>query len=112
MTIKSELVQLEQSQLQEMTEQSAKMAHQLAILGNRLDQLKGIAETQCQEGNYDTNSYMFGLANGLLLAQAIMFGEDPKFLEAPDEWLDSKRSEDGSAGSDRGGLDGSGAVKG
>lgn len=39
---------------------------------HRLDDLDSVTVIQCSKGNFDTDHYMRGMANGLLLAQAIM----------------------------------------
>jgi len=51
------------------------------------EMLENVVEFQCQDGLWNFNAYQFGLADGLLLALAIIKGEDPKLLDAPDEWL-------------------------
>jgi hypothetical protein len=45
-----------------------------------------ITEIQCTEGNWDYDSYMFGMANGMILVLATVKGEEPKFLSAPEVW--------------------------
>lgn len=55
---------------------------------DNLETLKGIVELQCRNGTWNFNAYHFGLANGLLLALAVLKGEEPRFLTAPDEWLE------------------------
>ena len=54
----------------------------------RIAKLKNIKEIQCTKGNYDVDAYMHGLANGLILALAIMEDKDPEFIDAPDDSLD------------------------
>ncbi len=53
-----------------------------------LEGLDEIVKVQCSEGNWNANPYMMGLANGLLLAQAIVTSTDYKPLSAPEKWLD------------------------
>lgn len=52
----------------------------------RLETLKDVTETQCSPGNWDFDPYMQGMANGMLLAVAIMEGKDPEFKSAPLRW--------------------------
>ena len=53
----------------------------LADLQKRRIKLKEITKVQCQKGNYDVNEYMRGMANGLILAEAIMNDKEPKYFE-------------------------------
>lgn len=46
----------------------------------RLKQLENVTKIQCSKGNFDQDEYMRGMANGLILARAIMNGEEPKFI--------------------------------
>jgi hypothetical protein len=52
-----------------------------------MEQLKEAVKIQCSEGNYNFDPYMHGMANGLILALAIMDGTEPEFLNAPEQWL-------------------------
>ena len=54
---------------------------------DNVEKLRDIVAIQTQNGNWDYDSYMFGMANALLLALAIVEDKDPKFLDAPDRWL-------------------------
>lgn len=47
----------------------------------RLENLKSCKNIQCSKGNYDQNEYMRGMANGLILAEAIMEDKEPKYKE-------------------------------
>lgn len=49
--------------------------------------LDGVTEIACANGNWDHDPYLYGMANGLILARSIVAGEEPEFLEAPDQWL-------------------------
>jgi hypothetical protein len=53
----------------------------------KLDDVTAIATSG---GNYDSNAYMHGMANGLLLAQAIMKDQEVKYLDAPAKWLEDR----------------------
>lgn len=52
--------------------------------------LEEVLKIATSKGNYDYCEYHFGLANGLILAQAIVTNTEPKFLEKPKEWLEDK----------------------
>jgi len=56
-------------------------------LTTRFNNLEEIIEVQCRDGNWNRDSYMHGLANGLILAYAILNNEEPKFLQPPTKWL-------------------------
>jgi UDP-glucuronate decarboxylase len=49
--------------------------------------LNELVDVQSSHGNYDFDPYMFGLANGLILAKSTMMNIKPKFLKPPDRWL-------------------------
>lgn len=49
--------------------------------------LENVTNIQCSNGNWNYDPYMLGMANGLILARAILTGEEAKFLGAPEEWL-------------------------
>lgn len=53
----------------------------------KLDEVTAMATSV---GNYNCNAYMLGMANGLLLAQAIMHDREVEYLSAPEMWLDDK----------------------
>lgn len=52
-----------------------------------LQKLKELIAAQCSDGNWDYDSYMQGLANGMILAEATLEDKTPVFLDAPDVWL-------------------------
>lgn len=47
------------------------------------DQIK----IQCQNGNWNYDPYMHGMANGLICAYATIMGIEPHYLNAPKIWL-------------------------
>lgn len=50
--------------------------------------LDGFINVQCKEGNWNSNPYQHGVANGLLLAKSIITNDDDiEFLETPEEWV-------------------------
>jgi hypothetical protein len=56
-----------------------------------IDKLKEITSIQCTDGTWNFNAYHLGMANGLVLALAILEDKEPEFLEAPDKWLENGR---------------------
>ena len=52
-----------------------------------IGKLDDLVKVQCSSGNWNYDPYMQGMANGLILAQSLFKGNEPKFLEAPEEWL-------------------------
>lgn len=55
-----------------------------------IEKLEDVTAIATSGGNYDCNAYMHGMANGLILARAIMKDEkgDVPYLKAPAQWLD------------------------
>jgi len=49
----------------------------------KLIELKNAVQIQIQNGNWNYDEYMFGMANGMILAESIMTGEEPKFKDKP-----------------------------
>jgi hypothetical protein len=45
-----------------------------------------LLKIQCSSGNWDTDPYMHGMANGMILVISTVLGEDPEFLDAPERW--------------------------
>lgn len=56
----------------------------------KLEALARVAAMQSEDGNWNYAPYMHGYANGLILALAIMTGQEAKFLEAPAQWIGDK----------------------
>lgn len=52
-----------------------------------LKKLKEVCAIQCSDGNWNYSQYMRGLANGLILALAIMEDKKPEYLEDIKEYL-------------------------
>lgn len=55
-----------------------------------LSDLKNCRDIQCSDGNWNYSEYMWGMANGLILAIANIDGKDPEYLDKPDQWLEDK----------------------
>ena len=52
-----------------------------------LETLEDMIKVQCSHGNWNFDPYMHGMANGLILARAVLTDTEPEFLKAPDQWL-------------------------
>lgn len=57
----------------------------MKTMEQRISDLKNVCEIQCRKGTYDYDEYMRGMANGLILAVAIMEDTSPVYFEAPDK---------------------------
>ena len=54
---------------------------------SRIGSLRECVKVQRSDGNWNYDSYMLGMANGMILSLAIIEGKTPKYLSAPDAWL-------------------------
>jgi hypothetical protein len=59
-----------------------------------LEKLDDLIAIQTSSGNWDFDPYMHGMANGMILMRAIVSGEDPKFLDAPETWRSERTAAD------------------
>jgi len=76
-----------------------------------VDDVRKLTEVQCDNGNWNYDPYMHGMANGMILVLAMLEGKEPDYLKAPEEWLSDKGEgtpelacnvvEPGSEGNDR-----------
>jgi len=76
------------------TDMTSEQAKALALNGmafRRLvkfqSELEKVIAIQCSNGNWNYDTYMFGMANALILAHALLTGEEAKFLNSPAQWL-------------------------
>lgn len=53
----------------------------------KAQQIRGQLDVQGQDGNWNYDSYMHGMYNGLECALATLEGRAPKYRDAPDVWL-------------------------
>lgn len=53
-----------------------------------IEKLDDVTNIATSKGNYDCNPYMHGMANGLILARAIMKNQEVDYLDAPAKYLD------------------------
>ena len=67
-----------------------------------ITELEKLVAIACSPGHYDYDEYMYGMANGLILALAVMKDEEPQYLDRPEQWLwslnDTKAHPLGAAG--------------
>jgi hypothetical protein len=61
------------------------------MLEEQLQALRNVTEIQLTDGNWNYDYYMHGMANGLILALAIMENKEVKFLSAPKKWLRERK---------------------
>ncbi len=63
-----------------------------AIFYKELNSINNLVQIQCSDGNWNYDSYMHGMANGMILIEHTlhMDGKDVKFLDPPSEWLAEK----------------------
>lgn len=59
----------------------------LTDFDKRIKNLEEVIDVQSQSGNWNYDAYMHGMANGLILAAAIVHDRDPVYLDAPERWL-------------------------
>ena len=52
--------------------------------------IRDILRVQCADGNWNYDSYMHGMANGMIMIGQMLGIPDLEFLEAPLEWLKDK----------------------
>jgi hypothetical protein len=53
-----------------------------------LDEFDDLLNIACDDGNWNYDPYLHGMANGMILLRSTISGEEnPKFLDAPEEWL-------------------------
>ena len=55
--------------------------------------ITNVRKVQTCPGNWDYNSYMHGMANGLILAESFFRScAIPEFLDAPDMWGENRKA--------------------
>jgi hypothetical protein len=54
---------------------------------DRISKLEEIISIQSSEGNYNYDSYHYGLLNGLILARAIITETNPEYKDKPKVFL-------------------------
>ena len=59
-----------------------------------VEKIKGLIDIQKKNGNYNCNEYMYGMLIGLECAYFSLLGEEGKFTERPEKWLDDNIPKD------------------
>ena len=70
---------------------TTEQVNQQQVKGNKpkepIEILRNVMAVQCQDGMWDQDEYMMGMANGLILAMAIMENTpNAPFKSAPKKW--------------------------
>lgn len=58
-----------------------------------LGKMREMLEIQGKDGNWNYDSYMHGMYNGMECLFAVASGNQPKYREAPKEWLEERVKE-------------------
>jgi len=58
------------------------------------DKIKGLIDVQKQNGNYNSNEYMYGMLIGMECAYYCLLGEEAQYTERPEKWLEDKAYND------------------
>ena len=61
-----------------------------------VDGFRELVEIQCSTGNWNYSPYMYGMANGMILALHIMEGSEGlvPYLDAPETWLEGSPAQE------------------
>jgi len=59
----------------------------IVILEQALNTLREMKDVQCSDGNWNCNSYMHGMANGMIFAISLFDDKPPEYLKAPETWI-------------------------
>jgi len=63
-----------------------------SVLEDKIEELENFTDIQCNDGNWNYDPYMHGMANGMLFSLSLLKDEEPKYLDAPDKWLSKKEA--------------------
>lgn len=64
-------------------------------LEKKKEDLKRVVDIATSDGNWNYDPYLQGMANGLILAHAIINDTEPNYLNPPRVWIrDIKKSEE------------------
>ena len=61
--------------------------HDSAKLFESVQTLRDMTQVQCNDGNWNFDPYMHGMANGMIFALSIFEEGCPEYLEAPETWI-------------------------
>jgi len=59
----------------------------MSEIEDRLKKLEDLIKIQADDGNWNYNDYMYGLLNGMLLAQSVFDDKTPDYPDAPNQWI-------------------------
>lgn len=76
------------TQIGQQIEEIQSLQSQLLASQKRVENLNDVLKIQCGQGNWNCNEYMWGMANGLILAMSIFTDNNPQYLKKPEKWLD------------------------
>ena len=65
------------------------LSEAIEVYEKQLSSTQDIVNVQCNDGNWNYDAYMHGMANGMLIVQSMFTDNPPEFLEAPEVWLES-----------------------
>lgn len=74
----------------EASERSEAERLQRVVMLQAVQSLRDATKVQCNDGNWNYDSYMHGMANGMIFALSLFQAGRPEYLEAPDEWGEDK----------------------
>jgi hypothetical protein len=60
----------------------------LQKIANTMTDLKNVS---CADGTWNYDPYFHGMANAMIVAESVVTGQNPVFLDAPAVWLDRDR---------------------
>lgn len=49
--------------------------------------LQNLIDIQCEDGTWNYDPYLHGMANGLIMAMSVIKGNSPEFLDPPEQFL-------------------------
>lgn len=58
----------------------------LEFCARKVETLREMVKLQCENGTWNYDSYMHGMANGMIYALSLFEGGNPVFLSAPEKW--------------------------
>lgn len=64
------------------------------VIEDKIKTLEEMTQIQCTDGNWNYDAYMHGMANGMIFSLSLMKDQNPKYLDAPEEWLSEKSDEE------------------
>jgi hypothetical protein len=54
--------------------------------------IRGLIDVQKQNGNYNSNEYMYGMLIGMECAYYCLLGEEAQYTERPEKWLEDNKA--------------------